>query len=65
MIKLTYMRTRREYWPAADTPQILLDQTFIHDDPLGVSAASRYLKDMNQHFRTRRPYIDRGNSVHM
>jgi hypothetical protein len=46
------------------TPQFLDVQSHIHEDPLGLSAGSRHLKDTNQHLRTRRPYIDRGSSVH-
>jgi hypothetical protein len=46
-------------------PQFLDDQTHIHDDPLRVSAGNRHLKDTNQRFRTRQPYIDRGRSVQM
>jgi hypothetical protein len=42
-------------------PQFLEDQTHIHYNPLRVSAGSRHLKDTNQDFYTRWPYIDRGS----
>jgi hypothetical protein len=60
MFILTYIKTRRECQPAADNAQFLDIQTHIHDDPLGLLAGSRHLKDTNQHFRTRQPLWEHG-----